>query len=189
MTNTATQKQIDFINALQAERVWLELDFSEEAKLSTVAITARVSENPAAYTAGILVTNGRKKWRQGKFSAKAASVLIEGLQKCDRKPSDRTYPLVNVEAGRYALTVLEGAVNFYVVNKRGRVSVQASDELHRLRGEAASSVLEEISKDPKAASLLYGAKLGHCGVCGRTLTDEESRAAGIGPVCRAKKGW
>lgn len=35
------------------------------------------------------------------------------------------------------------------------------------------------------AAALYGQKLGHCGICGRTLTDEESRARGIGPTCAA----
>jgi len=33
---------------------------------------------------------------------------------------------------------------------------------------------------------LYGTELGECGVCGRTLTDEKSRAYGIGPVCRER---
>jgi hypothetical protein len=33
----------------------------------------------------------------------------------------------------------------------------------------------------------YGMLIGKCGVCGRTLTDEESRANGIGPVC-AERG-
>ncbi|MES2342166.1 MAG: DUF6011 domain-containing protein [Pseudomonadota bacterium] len=28
--------------------------------------------------------------------------------------------------------------------------------------------------------------MGECGRCGRTLTDEASRAAGIGPVCASK---
>jgi uncharacterized protein DUF6011 len=32
----------------------------------------------------------------------------------------------------------------------------------------------------------YGQELGECGHCGRTLTDEASRAAGIGPVCASK---
>ena len=38
------------------------------------------------------------------------------------------------------------------------------------------------------ASALYGRELGHCGRCGRSLTDQESRNYGIGPECR-KKGW
>ena len=30
---------------------------------------------------------------------------------------------------------------------------------------------------------------GSCGHCGRTLTNEESRARGIGPICAGKMGW
>lgn len=40
-------------------------------------------------------------------------------------------------------------------------------------------------EDAKAFGALYGV----CCVCGRTLTDEESIAAGIGPVCVGKGGW
>lgn len=49
--------------------------------------------------------------------------------------------------------------------------------------------LKDIEADPKAASLRYGVLLGVCGVCGRTLTDEESRAKGIGPICEKKMRW
>jgi hypothetical protein len=38
--------------------------------------------------------------------------------------------------------------------------------------------------DAKAAVTRYGQELGHCGVCGRHLTDETSRDIGIGPECR-----
>jgi len=32
----------------------------------------------------------------------------------------------------------------------------------------------------------WGARLGHCAVCGKTLTDNKSVNAGIGPVCIKK---
>lgn len=35
----------------------------------------------------------------------------------------------------------------------------------------------------------YGTLYGMCCVCGRTLTDEDSIAAGIGPICGNKEGW
>jgi hypothetical protein len=38
----------------------------------------------------------------------------------------------------------------------------------------------------REAAALYGQHLGHCGLCGRTLTDQESRARGLGPDCAAK---
>lgn len=39
---------------------------------------------------------------------------------------------------------------------------------------------------PHAAMILFGQEMETCGHCGRDLTNEESRAAGIGPVCRSK---
>lgn len=41
--------------------------------------------------------------------------------------------------------------------------------------------------DALRAKMLFGQKIGKCGECGRTLTDETSRELGIGPVCRDKK--
>jgi hypothetical protein len=66
------------------------------------------------------------------------------------------------------------------------VKEQASDEMHSVKGERGIQVIEEIAKDAREAMLRYGREIGKCGHCGRTLTDEESRAYGIGPVCRNK---
>lgn len=101
-----------------------------------------------------------------------------------------------VPAGRYAV-VIDGVTKFFKVDTptEGRwagrtfVKIQASDELHAVRGDTARQVLELIAKDPEAASKLYGREIGACGVCGRTLTDEESRANGIGPICAEKAVW
>jgi len=46
--------------------------------------------------------------------------------------------------------------------------------------------LAAILEDPKAAMVAYGILTGTCGVCGRKLEDEESVAAGIGPICAGK---
>lgn len=60
---------------------------------------------------------------------------------------------------------------------------QAPDGLYRgdIRG-----ALAEILKDPKAAMVAYGKLTGTCGVCGRKLEDEQSVAAGIGPICAGR---
>lgn len=61
---------------------------------------------------------------------------------------------------------------------------QASDELYRVRDIVREeAVLRAVTKDAEGALARYGLELEHCGLCGRTLTDEESRARGIGPVC------
>lgn len=104
-----------------------------------------------------------------------------------------------VPAGRYAVTGEDGATKFYRVDQptEGRwagytfVKVQAGDELHNVRNrQAREAVLVKIAKDGiEAAMLRYGKELGQCGHCGRTLTNEESRARGIGPICYGKMGF
>lgn len=89
--------------------------------------------------------------------------------------------------GRYAVDTDEGHLAFYVLNHRG-LHVQASDDTHPLPANAIKAVADKIAADPQAASERYGQELGHCGRCGRTLTDEESRGRGTGPIC-ATKGW
>jgi hypothetical protein len=67
------------------------------------------------------------------------------------------------------------------------VNVQASDDWHPVTGwPKRIAVLKAIAADPLDALQRYGRELGKCGVCGRTLTNDESRALGIGPVCRTK---
>lgn len=116
----------------------------------------------------------------------------------------RTVPLSAEERwpfpeGRYAIRVKqdggEKITKFYRVDRptEGKwkgfvfVKVQASDDLWPIKNKAErEKILDKIAKDPRRAMLRYGQELGKCGHCGRTLTDEESRAYGIGPICRAK---
>ncbi len=53
--------------------------------------------------------------------------------------------------------------------------------------EPRNLILTAIANDPDALAR-FGQELGKCGKCGRDLTDEESRAIGIGPVCREQLG-
>jgi hypothetical protein len=87
--------------------------------------------------------------------------------------------------GRYAVDTEEGHLAFYVA-RQGGLYVQASDILHRVPGNAQQAIIDKIAADPEGASKRYGRELGQCGVCGRILTDEISRAEGIGPICAAR---
>jgi hypothetical protein len=100
-----------------------------------------------------------------------------------------------VPAGRYAVQMADDRLHFFVVDKpdTGRwsgytfVKEQASDTLHPVKSpKRREGILQAIAKDPGEAMLRYGLELGKCGHCGRTLTNEESRAAGIGPICSGK---
>lgn len=100
----------------------------------------------------------------------------------------------DIPTGYYALVGTEGSddIKFYRVNhhKSGRLYVNAcaSDERHPIRVWATrKAVLDGIrSMGWKESTALYGAKIGSCGRCHRTLTDATSRARGIGPDCWEK---
>ena len=91
--------------------------------------------------------------------------------------------------GRYAVESEEGELRFYHCADDGEVYVMASDNEHRLQRPAAEAVIAKIALDPKEAAGRYGQEFGTCGLCGRGLTDEVSRAIGIGPVCLQKAVW
>ena len=122
-----------------------------------------------------------------------ASQVITRLKALPYKRTDSTLP--DVPAGHYALAGADGAVKFYEVDRpttgrwagRTFLSACASDERHPIKHPALRTmILNEIAADYRAAMRLYGQEIGRCGHCGRTLTDAESRARGIGPVCAEK---
>lgn len=50
------------------------------------------------------------------------------------------------------------------------------------------STIEATINDPVAAAVAYGRRTGSCSCCGRELTDRDSVARGIGPICAEKFG-
>ena len=49
--------------------------------------------------------------------------------------------------------------------------------------------LKALRADPVAAFEAHGIRTGSCGMCGRTLTNPESIARGIGPICADNAGF
>jgi hypothetical protein len=70
------------------------------------------------------------------------------------------------------------------------VKMYVSDDLTRVRlsYDAQVDAIKAIASDPEGAAALFGHEFKRCGVCGRGLTNDESRALGIGPVCRERVG-
>lgn len=118
-------------------------------------------------------------------------------------PPPAPAPAINigtsVPEGRYALKMSDDVWKFFRVSRptigkwRGRVFVdyQFSDEFHPVRDRKhRNEILEAIAAaGARECSLAYGREIGCCGVCSRTLTNPESIAEGIGPVCKARMGW
>lgn len=109
-------------------------------------------------------------------------------------PAPRTFRPITLPDGYYAI-VTDGKTHFYRVStwetrdgqKRRKMQEQASDTLHYVRWPNALHIQDLIiAAGVDASQKLYATELGCCYICGRTLTDDESRAMGIGPTCRKK---
>lgn len=120
-----------------------------------------------------------------------AAILIPALKSA---PSKVRHSGPDVPAGHYAVPGEDGELRFYRVDRptsgqwagRTFLKVQASDEWHRVHASAVAGILRKIEANPAEAATTYGRELGHCYRCNRTLTDQTSRALGIGPECRSK---
>lgn len=139
------------------------------------------------------------------ISKREASAAIDALMRIPRTDGgqsprrERQGERPRVPDGRYALDRTErladisgdDAVLFFRVNtpEEGRwqgftfVDRLVGENREKVRGRLAMAVLRAIAADPQAALYRYGRETGTCGQCGRNLTDDDSRALGIGPDC------
>lgn len=193
---TATHVRACFAAPAPLDRSWADMRTTEEraAWLPDVAIATVRSLLDSQRIEPRYAESLRTYIDSGKVTEHGLRTAIERLQAMPSKPAPKG---LVVEAGRYAVEI-DGELRFYQVDKptEGRwvgytfLKVQASDTLYPIRARATrEAILCEIAKDPKAAMLLYGQKIGRCGHCGRTLTNEDSRARGIGPVCAENLSW
>lgn len=183
MTSTTTI-QMDNSRHLTTIGSWdvarnLLADMGTEAARATVADMGR---RAVADGHSVAAQNWRMVWH--------------GINRLSARPAEPKQ--VDVPEGRYAVENADGELRFYKVDRptEGRwrgytfVNVQASDDLHPIRNRAERErILAAIGADVQGAMLRYGREIGKCGHCGRTLTNEESREYGIGPICREGLGW
>lgn len=169
-----TSKQTDFIARLVSEKVLPEGDprtrfLSAPDFLSEAVDRMTVTQGSAAIDWLLTLPNR---------DAQASSARVDSQNV--------------VEAGRYALVAPDGVVKFYRVDRptEGKwagwtfLKAQASDDEWPIKNaDEKARILAEIAEDAHGAMIRYGHEIGCCGRCGRTLTDETSRAAGIGPEC------
>lgn len=172
----ATEKQQALIVSLLGER-----QLSSETRPKYAARLSHFTDDPHGEAALLSRTK--------------ASAMIEYLFGLPVKPIPADAP--DVPAGRYAI-IQDGKVVFLQVDRptEGKwagkvfVKIQHGDDLTTMSRAAGYTMLGRIMElGPALCSAMYGRHIGKCGVCGRTLTNEESRAAGIGPKCAGNMGW
>jgi hypothetical protein len=55
-----------------------------------------------------------------------------------------------------------------------------------VKGARKAKLMAEINKDAKAAAIRYSREFTVCAACGSPLTDPESMAIGLGPICASR---
>ncbi len=115
-------------------------------------------------------------------------------------PIGRTYAAVENDSGGITFLVIDhvGELDRWKNPTKWAgwvfVKQQVSDDLTKLGSQRPgesyvgqwSNLIDKVLADPTEAVRRYGLELGRCGVCGKALTNQESREQGIGPVCLAK---
>ena len=74
------------------------------------------------------------------------------------------------------------------VTKLGRISGGKLICAPDTSAETKARILAAIA-DPATAAKAFGQRTGECSVCGRELTNKDSRALGIGPICAERFGF
>ena len=181
--NTVTPKQVAFINRLQAERRW---------------------ENTPAMVEQVELA--RAAWRQGALDKRMASEVIHNL---GFMPVREVAPVIE-EVSIEGMHRLDGQIYKVQVavhgSGRAYAKVLVTEQVGTCGGcekcdgedkcpafesrfEYAAGVVRRLSLETRLSldeAKEFGAVYGVCCVCSRTLTKEESIAAGIGPICAGK---
>lgn len=166
-----------------------QIKFMDDLIGRLAALDAEIGRQAREYTDGMTEHGRWTAGRKGNASDWIGRMIDKERALKAATPVTSTPP--QVADGRYAVEE-DGALRFFHVKNGHRpgfvfLDVQSSDDLHPIRNVTRiRSVLALIAEDPKAATVRYGRELGICGRCGRTLTDEASRSAGIGPRCASK---
>jgi uncharacterized protein DUF6011 len=94
-------------------------------------------------------------------------------------------PVKVVPAGWYLVDGVEYQVKIAKKSKAPYLISKDGEYLGALKGDAPK-ILSAIEADPIGLAKEYGKATGTCGICSKTLTNPDSIALGIGPVCAGK---
>lgn len=178
----ATQKQKDYLNKLLAarpgfrdiENLWPHRveTFSKEmasAKIQeTLEVAAEVIESH--WSASSDLTSLLEGVDDGYFALPSKSGT-----------NDLDFIRISSNQGRAnAANKGKRRVNRFL-GGHGNIDIRIAEQI-----EFAKIVVALSIKERREANALFGREIGRCGCCGKSLTDEISRAEGLGPICRGR---
>jgi hypothetical protein len=106
-----------------------------------------------------------------KSGIKSPKLRLEGLVLSPAKAHSKNAGAIYVKAGSSFESEYYGKV------------LNGQFQKMRTAPESVTEALQALASDPTATAVAYGRETGVCSCCGRTLTDPESIARGIGPIC------
>lgn len=163
--NTATEPQMNFIKSLKEQR------------------------DTTSKEAVFALDTCQRLWDLGCFDKQAASALIDVL---------KSQPRLETGSGKITTPAPEGMHLLDGVIYKVQRAIYGSGNLYAKRlvqdgddwaFEYAPGIVKQLSEDTRMTldeAKAFGALYGTCCVCGRTLTNEASIEAGIGPICAGR---
>lgn len=176
--NPPTEKQVQYLLSLQEDRIipdgYEPLTYGQAMLTERPDISSRIELlKYCQKKAG--VTHGRSKWSMPEGRYALYSEAGPGYKTGSWKFYEVTRPTEGRWAGYTFIKLLIGAPGRY--------------RKEQMSPAARNAALDEIEKDPKQAMVDYGLQSGVCGRCSSPLTDPDSLARGLGPICAGKTGW
>ena len=167
-----SEKQIKFLNSLAEERVNGHLYVATQLAAWKVDSVEALSGQAATTISGVLLNEPKKAKASAGQALKAKATVEPGYYY--EQASETVFQVVQAKTtgNTYAKRLVPPAPG----KKKG--SWEYAPGAMKQAGQWLRLTAEEAG--------VLGAKWGYCCVCGATLTDPKSIAAGIGPICAAK---
>lgn len=194
-----TERQIELMDSLISQLRELDTETADKAQAYTTKMTDHGKWTPGR--------DGNASDWIGRMIAKVRELKAKPAPTTGAWATWRTLAAELVEIGgqhgaRFAVKTEDGAANdlafWWIVKKDGpqgpryflRQVIGGRGAVRvRMSPEAMVSIANKIKNTgPVEAMLKYGQEIGDCGHCGRELTNDVSRAFGMGPKCRKDKG-
>jgi hypothetical protein len=206
VTDTVADLSTESLMEWVAEQTWSDFAKSVSGYYKSKGY---ITEKQDASLRRFMVTMKLKEAVKAAAAATAAEPTIETFDKDGGIQVKVTHTMTfaeklakfaDVVEGYYAVPNLAGTndLDFYWVQRpatgkwAGRVFVKRIIGGHSAGRVAIAQTLDVLAQIQASgiteAAIRYAKELGRCAACGIHLTDEISRAYGIGPICRNGKG-
>jgi hypothetical protein len=195
-----------WLNANPVEAEWLrqpvtgDFTFHADMLAALVKYGSLTERQEAAVRNAAAKSAARKaQWAAEKAQSEAGAAVLS-LAKIragfDSASQHLKRPKLRVADIQFSLAPATGrnAGAIYVVRASDETylgKITLDDKFIRSRdcSDIDADVVARVAADPAAAATAHGHEFGQCSCCGRELTNPESVARGIGPICAERWGW